>query len=38
MSETGERSEPRPEGRVVERVPGAETHWRRVSATVLRRP
>jgi len=37
MSEAGERSELRPEGRVRERLPGAETQSHRGTRTVMRR-
>ncbi len=37
MSETGEPSERRPEGRVGERLPGAEAQLHRRTRTVMRR-
>jgi len=37
MSETGEPSEPGPEGPVGERLPGAETQLHRRTRTVMRR-
>jgi len=37
MSEAGERSEPRPEGRVAERVTSAESEAHRRTGTAMRR-
>ena len=34
MSEAGERSEPRPEGRVAERLRAADKQWQRNRGTV----
>ena len=36
MSAAGEQGEPRPEGRVAERVPGAEAQCDRCAGTILR--